>query len=217
MRANYWGPALSCLALLLCVSTAHADQVIYDNFTEPGEGFNKNLTGWYVSGSETADNYQEIAVPFTVGGASLDLSTITVAIGSYKQTTSYDLSIESSLNGAPSNTALESFNSLTPSGTHSNLTAETVDSVLKPKLSAGSTYWVVATPASGTTFDEWDLNSSGTTGFAYNQGVNWRSFGGTAPALRITGAPVPEATTLVSFSGLIAGGVLSMIQRRRRA
>lgn len=208
------GPALACVAVCLCARPASAQQqVIYNSFTSTG-GFNGNVGGWSVTGTDVG--FQEIAVPFTVGGTNLDLSSITIAIGSVGTTTGYNLEVETSASGKPSNTAIESFNDLTPGGSDKLETPESIDSVLKPLLLANTTYWVVAAPNDPHTSDAWDLNSTGHSGFYYNKGSNWISFGGTTPALEVTGAPVPEAATVLSFGGLLAAGALATMRRRRK-
>ena len=87
-----------------------------------------------------------------------------------------------------------------------------VQSSLHPLLTAGNTYWLIATPADTSTAVYWNENSIPSYGTTYqdqNGSVNYAT-NSLLPAFRVLGASaVPEPSSLLlGLAGLVSGGAL---------
>jgi hypothetical protein len=134
-----------------------------------------------------------------------------VAIGLVSGTNSASLTLNSDSGGAPGGVlATWSLSSLPAFGTC--CTVETVTPSGSIVLTSGTQYWLVASVIASDTWDAWNLNSTGATGFV------WLSGSGsvadqTLGAFDVLGTPaVPEPSTVL----FTAGGLALLWFRRLR-
>lgn len=98
------------------------------------------------------------------------------------------------------------------------------NSALRPVLTLGTQYWLVAFPSDPNVSMAWNLtfNDLSTPGLFIDDSVSlsgpWRSASGPAAAFQINGEPVPEpATMLLLGSGLVMLGARYRRCRARRS
>ena len=105
---------------------------------------------------------------------------------------------------------LESFDNVGPATPAGGIFS--VYSSLHPILTAGSTYWLIATPADTSTAVYWNENSIPSFGTTYEDvnGTGNYSANSLLPAFRVLGASaVPEPSSLMlGLAGLVSGGAL---------
>jgi hypothetical protein len=202
---------LSALAIVGAVSltAAPAGAVVIATTFGPGDSYDASIG--YPIGSETL---QEIAVGFVPGFDSA-LDSIRLATKHLAGANNYTVYLASDSGGSPGG-ALETFSSLAFTSPDSILT---LNSLLNPTLSAGSTYWiVVSAPDLSGSYGEWNWNDQGFFGLAFqNAGTGWKSDDNPTPAFEVNASrttSVPEPTTLLLFG---AGFVGFTALRRRRA
>ena len=206
-------------------SRAEADYLV-SNLTST-LGFNA-LSGFNLIGPKavTQTGYA-IGVRFTISGAqSMAFDSAQLALAYRGGTNALDISLRTDQNGIPGGSALETIQ-ITKINADPGIV--TVNSALHPILSAGVSYWLVATYGAANTNIAWLFNSQGRVGLAaYRADTltaqgNWVS----APTLTdaaysISGSAVPVAVGVVDApsSGVltaIAGlGLLSGHQFQRR-
>jgi hypothetical protein len=198
-----------CLVAFVAVgdSCAEAD-VIYNNFG-PGDSYSTSNNGW---GVQYPVDGQIVGVPFTPT-ETVQFDDLTAAFTFLGGSGSLDVFLQQDAAGAPG-TILESFS--TSNGF--DLGVITFDSVLRPALSAGTTYWIVAEASSPGANYGWrqSLSDTSTMGDAFNG--TWITFSPdpyTTPVLRIDGAQVPEPGSLPLIgAGLFAFAVIRRLKPR---
>jgi hypothetical protein len=156
----------------------------------------------------------DAAASFTPSGADFFLDQVELAVRLFGGPNEINVYLMSDQGGLPG-TILETFPF---SGAMSSVDPGSIisaNSVAKPVLSAGTPYWLAAS-ASVLTHAGWYQNLSGALGYAYQQdGGGWNSSTGATPAFRISGTPVPEASTLLLFG--LGGLVVIAWHLRRKA
>lgn len=185
------GVLLRRVAAILIVTGAAAAlpasaSVIYSNFGTGGAFDGGN--GWITSTSAA------IAAPFQVqAGDDVQFTSALLAQTSAGGDTSNVFLMADSA-GQPG-IVLDTLVGQSPiTGTSSIVT---YNCTLCPTLSAGSTYWLIATYANGQTI--WNFNNTGSTGGSANvNGLSnsgpWNSFPSVpSPAFQVEGSPLPSA------------------------
>jgi len=134
--------------------------------------------------------------------------------------TSADVYLESDASGSPGSildTLVEQSPIIGGSGS-----LITFDCASCPTLTAGTTYWIVATAGA---VASWDLNDTGENGGAYNYSGSptgpWNGSGLPTPAFEVDGTPltssVPEPGPLVLLGTAGAGLALALRRKARPA
>lgn len=209
MRLRKW----ICLAALLCVgalgvSTAHADSVIYSNFTS-GMGFNTGLS-FSVNQSATVQNGvglppETIAVQFTPSGSfTFDDAKLAMALSSAPNT--LDVYLETDANGTPGSILegirLSDLLPTTASGVveASTSTGTLIAGTANADLADGTAYWLVAyAPKAGTVVGwNWALGpdtcSAGTQTVSCDMSTSISTNGGTTLQSNLAFNTIPSAT-----------------------
>tara|TARA_E500000318_G_scaffold85651_4_gene81851 strand:+ start:32796 stop:33428 length:633 start_codon:yes stop_codon:yes gene_type:complete len=201
-------------ALLMGIAGAAQADVIFDTGTpEPG------FIGYY-----GFDVYveQSVAVAFTPDqDYALEQVSVWMMSNDFSNAGApYTLSVRTDANGGmtnPGDTILESWDVQT-SAIGWNPVLETVDSILNPVLSAGTTYWIVAESDSPAFVDAvWVASQQDTPVWhsiqnSLNPNGEWiPGFTQGAPGLIVNGSvvPAPSAFALIGLGGLVG-------TRRRR-
>jgi hypothetical protein len=194
----------------VAVSPAWAD-VIYSNFG-PGNS--------YISGSAwgIATNYA-FGESFTPG-ANYDFADAQLAMSGDGTNPQVYLYLESDNGGQPGSI----LDAMAQQFTMVPLPGSSVDTFYCtscPTLSAGTTYWIVASTENGQTA-LWNMNSTGTSAFAtsYSGSPNgpWYVATRVGGALEVDGTPLTSSTPEPGSLALLATGVagLGFLLRRKR-
>ena len=167
---------------------------------------------------------------FVLGVSFTSASTVTfdsaqLALSFMSGTNALNVSLMTDAGGTPSGTTLETIR-ITGIGASPGLVTAT--STTHSVLTAGVSYWLVATYGASDTYMKWYLNSTGATGqTAYRSDSStaqgsWNAYpGGTNPAFAISGSPAATAAAVDSPSSafLVGIGGLGLLTRgwvRRR-
>jgi hypothetical protein len=202
----------SVVWLTIASSLARADTV-YSSFL-PGNMY-QCCFGYEVSGSSN-----QVAGAFTPAG-NYALTQIDLAVTWLGDPwgSDFSVSVDQDSAGLPGAT-IEAWTGVTapylPPGPSSLV--ETVFPMSSVALVSGNQYWIVVSPGTLTTYDDWDPNatSDGPGGrIAINSGSGWNVVDLPANdiAFDIQGTPGPEPSTLTLVSSCLAGLVL--IRKRR--
>jgi hypothetical protein len=165
----------------------------------------------YGSGSET---FQQSVAGVFVPSANYFFSSATLALflnGNDVNVNDFDVSLNANADGVPG-AAIETFSDV--DATVDNTTDLTLNSVLHPTLTAGTSYWLVAIPENRNTQGQWSITSTSTGIYASssNGGSTWGASTGNLPAFQINGTVVPEPASL----SLLVLATFSFSCRRRR-
>lgn len=183
--------------------------IIYTDYPK----FTGNSYTVYGSGSETFK--QSIAGVF-VPAATSTFTSAELGLflnGNNVNSNNFTVSLNADNSGVPG-AAIETFsNVVVPLNNSTDLT---LNSVLHPTLTAGTSYWLVAIAGNSATQGLWSFASSstpmGTVGSSDDGGASWvASTGQTLPVFQINGV-VPEPASL----SLLALATFSFSFRRRR-
>lgn len=215
---------LRCLAVfaLLGVGAVRGmADVIFNNFG-PGDAYITGA-GRAVGAVGPTGDVSEVATAFTVAGGGFTLDQLTVGVSLFSGQNQLDVTLAASDGAGIPGTLLETFrfeNAMGPLG--SNNPPLIANSTVRPLLSEGAQYWVIAS-ASGATGAVWNFNSTGGEGLTASRtnGGPW-SLDDAQPlqaALRVSGmrlpgpepSPVPEPSALA----LLAAGALGLYSRGR--
>jgi hypothetical protein len=158
----------------------------------------------------------EEAEPFSFGGTTpYYLDTIELAVGLISGTNEIDVLLVSDASGEPG-APIESFNLVGAMGADGLANPLLVaNSVLRPILSPGTDYWVVASVPSDTTA-LWKFPSPTVMGpHAYRVGAgSWNVIPTTdRAAFRVSGSPIPTPGAILL--GSIGAGLVGWLRRRR--
>ncbi len=211
------GLALAGLALALSAPAALAQTTVFSNFG-PGNTFG---TSAYLSYGPTnplaASNGTDSQGEGFTASASGNLSTINIALQHYSGTNDAHLFLANASGGVPG-AILESFTitNLPIFGVSSS--SLLITSTSHPLLTAGASYFLYEVET-GNEAGAWSFNSIGETGPHLNSfnSQPYTNQTATQGAFSVqVGAPVPEASTTVSFSLLLALGLGGVIAGRRK-
>lgn len=227
MRPRCLSLAVLALCSLAAAPFARADKVLASNLG-PGQSYS---VAYYPAGDFFGVVQIDYAIPFTIQGHGSYFFTAAQAPLALDHLNtgpnSVDFLLLSNASGTPGST-LESItvNNTLPSSpfvTKDNPALITASSTLHPKLKAGTQYWLVV-DADGATEIDWNQNGMGQTGHNLARsgpgGVDangvWTPASGGDIAFQIRGVAVPEASTLLSFGGMLVFGLAAGYALRRR-
>jgi hypothetical protein len=191
---------------LLVAAPASAQTIVFDNM--PGDDYNPG-TGHTISGASSPVGSDFDQGDQFMPSASGNLSDVWVAMGHVTGLNEFELWLTDDAGGTPGTTLWSSGaikDLMGPFGSLNPPVHISVDG--GPMLTAGSSYWLLASVADDT-WAAWNWNNIGDEGLhASRQNMGgWGVGDGTRGAFRIA---VPEPTTLM----LLLGG-LPLIRRRR--
>ena len=202
--------------VLFIASDARADTVVFSNFG-PGMTFNTN-TGITIDGG----NLFRVTIPavaFTPS-ESVTFSSALVAIGHSDGPNILQVLLMTSGGGLPAN-VIESF-TLTDLPEFASGEIVVINSALRPVLTSGIQYWLVAVPTDPDTLMAWNfsLNDFSTPSVFSIGNITGPWFPlsplQARPVFQINGEPVPEPATLLMLgSGLAAVGAAVRKRRKR--
>lgn len=208
----------------LCVAASalvpiQASTVIFSDFG-PGGTYDPSR-GFYIAGIfSPTDTFASWGMPFTPSGEFL-LNQIDIAVETFPESTlPVIVTLDANSAGTPGSALMTwTVTALPPSGTCCSAAMLEASSPLF--LSAGTQYWVVASPESPQTFAEWNWNSIGVTGpqaLQEGPGLSWIVSNFDPPgAFAVSGTPVPEpATGRLAGASLIAIIIFAVGRKRLR-
>jgi hypothetical protein len=188
---------------------ARAD-IVASNF---GADDSYDVAGAAVVGLNNPDNeIIEHAEPFTPRGNSFFLDRIEVAIYLWTGPNELDLLLAADDSGVPGD-VIEAFHFSNRMGTSQGAVNPLLvaDSSLKPTLTRGVQYWVVAT-AESPTEAAWNLNDTGDFGSYVFRTIggpypDWTDQEGQHTAFRVSGTVVPEPSSIALLAIALAAGI----------
>jgi hypothetical protein len=201
------------LGAVVALSGSAQAAVLYTNFG-PGNAYDQ-FTGHTVGDVGGGITFGH-ADSFTVS-SNAQLGSLTMALSNFSGANSVTVQLRS---GTPAGALLEmfTFSGLPAFGASGN-SPVTVNSLVNPNLTTGTTYWLTAT---STGLNAWNFNSTGVIlphGFSLNGGAFDTSVPDTQGAFSVNSldaqATVPEPASFVVLS--VAGLCLAGRFRRRQA
>jgi hypothetical protein len=204
---------LTFLAVAGMVVPAIAQVVIYDSFG-PGNSYNSGVV-WAVSGASTSGGYRGQA-EFFIPGFSAYLSSVQLATYRVSGSALSNFYIAQDDGTGIPGVILEAY--LNVQNVNGLLT---INSSSRPRLQAGTKYWLCDEPAASNAYNGWWENSQNViNGFAFERSQwSWSAvasaYSPPSGVFRVTVTPVPEP----SATGLLAlcGGLLGLRFRRIRS
>ena len=207
--------AIAALGLgLACLPSARAD-VIFNDFGT-GDAF-QGGTGLTIAGAASTVGSTDIQGATFTAGVTANLGEIDVAFFYAQGSGKFNLGLYADDGQGAPGTLLESIQAIgpAPAGLGELIAAS---SSLHPLLTAGTNYWLIASPSDPASWVGWNFNSAGATGTGYLNidGDPFTLPDQVLPTFRLIGASVPEPSSmaLLGLGGL--GGLAAVAGLRRR-
>ncbi len=212
---------LSSLCMILLMGYAFQTQgatILYDNYSS---GFVANPGNTILGGS----NYQSIGQTFSPSQTA-NLSDIDAPFGYVSGTNIVILNLTTDNNGNPG-TLLESWTLQSLPALSTNYSSQTMVSTINPLLTAGNTYWLIASPYDSSTWAVWNPTNNPNYGYYENSNsINpqWILVNDVhSSAFAVYGTPItpsqntPEPGVLATLMsmGMAGGGIF--LRRLRKA
>jgi hypothetical protein len=160
-------------------------KTIYSTFSDDDSNLYNCCSGWTVSSAGSiVGAKQAVAMPFTPS-ANVKLKQIVLGIGWVTGVNKVTVSLAEDAGGVPGATLRKGGATDLPTfGSCCDTTAVAVKAI---PLSAGTTYWVIAT-AKKDTWAAWNNNTIGAEGpFAFDAGSGWQATSGNLSAFSVLG------------------------------
>jgi hypothetical protein len=208
-------------ALLITAAFNRAERleaaVIYSNLG-PNDSFFTS-PGTYPVWNLTSGGFIHRAASFTVPGSqNVQFGSADLGFHLQSGTNSANVTLAANASGNVPGATIESINISLPAPS-ANPVIVTATSNTNPTLTAGSTYWIIASVNFAGTMATWGPNNTGALGGNATrtnfQNGQWFSQGpGGVPSLRINELMIPEPTSILT--AWVAFGALAVLVRPRR-
>jgi PEP-CTERM motif len=191
------------LALLFGVRRASADIILYTTFG-PGSGPGQAYvdTAYGVNGSNSVSNiYEAIAAPFMPTSTGI-LTSVTVPLLPGNDGPANVILASANGSGGGPGTILENLGSISTNDFNPGPVVYTINSSIKPTLTAGTSYWVELVPSNQMASVGWcwaDSQFIGNIDFLASPTGSWTQDANMKPieAFQINGVAVPEPSSFV--------------------
>lgn len=204
------------LGAVVALSGSAQAAILYTNFG-PGNAYSQ-IDGHILG--DVGLGVQAHADSFTVS-SNAQFGSLTMALSNFSGSDSVTVQLRT---GSPAGAILETltFTGLPAFGASGN-SPVTVNSVLHPNLTTGTTYWLTVAETNSSAFNAWNFNSTGiiqSHGFSFNGGATYdTSIPDTQGAFSVNSfdsqvaTPEPASFVVLSVAGLCLTGRF----RRRQA